>query len=263
MEFTTTDGIKIAYTDQGVGPVIIFLAGYSGIKEEWQQQIPFFVMHNYRVITFDARNHGHSTHQPRNLKIARLGQDLAELIDYLNITQAILIGHSMGSAAIWAYCMLHGTSKIHKIVTTDESPYPLNTPEWHYGALDLTWDNLATKAPTVMETKMAQLPIDEAVKDVLRGEHQAFPFDFVENQILLRNHLSQDWRDLIVSLDIPQLYLAGGSSPLWSAEHAEVCVALAKPQLANAYIFADAGHLPQLELPNEFNQVVNDFLVRH
>lgn len=260
MEFTTSDNVKIAYTDQGQGPVVIFLAGFSGIKEEWQQQIPFFMTQGYRVIAFDARNHGHSTHRERNLKIARLGQDLAELIQYLQLTKVTLVGHSMGSAVIWAYCMLHGTTKIEKIVTTDESPYPMNTSEWQYGVLNLNWGNVAIASATVMKTKMAQLPIAEAVKDNLRAEHNAYPFDFEGNQVLLRNHLTQDWRDLLTTLAVPQLYLAGGASPLWSPEHANVCVKLAQAGLAQAHIFPGAGHLPQLEMPQEYNRVVSEFL---
>lgn len=260
MEFTTSDQIKIAYTDQGDGPVLVFLAGYSGIKEEWQQQVPFFIKQGYRVITFDARNHGHSTHRELNLKIARLGQDLAELMDYLQLNNVSLIGHSMGAAVIWSYCMLHSTSKIRCIVTTDESPYPMNSRDWQYGVLNLNWENVALAAATVMQTKMAQLPIVEAVKDNLRAEHESHPFDFEGNQILLRNHLTQDWRDLIASLTVPQLYLAGGASPLWDASHAQVCTKLALPGLAQYHIFPGAGHLPQLEVPITYNKVVHEFL---
>lgn len=260
MEFTTSDKIKIAYTDQGQGPTLIFLAGFSGIKEEWQQQILFFVAQGYRVVAFDARNHGHSTHRELNLKIARLGQDLAELIAQLQLNNVTLIGHSMGSAVIWAYCMLHGTTKIKQIVTTDESPYPMNTSTWPYGVLNLNWSNVAVEAATVMQTKMAQLPIAEAVKDNLRAEHKQYPFDFEGNQPLLRNHLTQDWRDLIATLTVPQLYLAGGASPLWDSAHAQACVVLAQSGLAQAHVFPGAGHLPQLEVPQEYNRVISEFL---
>lgn len=260
MEFLTTDHAKINFIDEGTGPVVILLAGFSGIKEEWQQQIPFLVAQGYRVIAFDARNHGHSTHRQINLKIARLGQDLAELIAHLKLDNVRLIGHSMGSAVIWAYCMLHGTQKVHQIITIDESPAPLPTINWQYGLLDLTWENLFVRSETVMKTKMAQLPIDETVKDVLRAEHQQFPFDFEANQTLLRNHLTQDWRDLITTLTVPQLYLAGGASPLWSSEHVNACITLAQPGLAKKYVFAKAGHLPHLECPIEFNRVIGQFL---
>lgn len=260
MQFTTADKIKLTYTDQGSGPAIILLSGYSGIKEEWQQQIPFFVAHGYRVIAYDARNHGRSQRRQQNLKIARLGQDLAELINYLKLKQIILVGHSMGAATIWAYCMLHSDKYVTKIITIDESPYPLNTDTWIYGAQDLTWDNVAVNAPTIMQTKMAQAPINATVKNNLRTEHTNYPFDFEGNQTLLRNHLTQDWRDLLATLHVPQLYLAGGKSPLWSAKHAQSCVQLAQPGLASSYVFANAGHLPHLEFPSEFNNVMLNFL---
>lgn len=221
---------------------------------------PIFVAQGYRVVAFDARNHGHSTHRELNLKIARLGQDLAELIAQLQLNDVTLIGHSMGSAVIWAYCMLHGTTKIKQIVTTDESPYPMNTSTWPYGVLNLNWTNVAVEAATVMQTKMAQLPIAEAVKDNLRAEHKQYPFDFEGNQPLLRNHLTQDWRDLIATLTVPQLYLAGGASPLWDSAHAQACVVLAQSGLAQAHIFPGAGHLPQLEVPQEYNRVISEFL---
>lgn len=58
MQFLTDDHVKLVYTDEGDGQPIIFLTGYSGIKEEWYFQRNFYVNHGYRVITVDWRNHG-------------------------------------------------------------------------------------------------------------------------------------------------------------------------------------------------------------
>lgn len=260
MKFITNDNISIEYTIQGSGNTLIFLAGYSGIKEEWIKQVEFFVKKGYQVVTFDARNHGHSTHKLLNLKIARLGQDLAQLIDYLNLKNVTLIGHSMGGATIWAYCMLYGTQNLKKIVTVDESPYAINYKEWQYGINNLTWDNLGVNVQYVMDVKMNSLPIDENLKQILKAEHKKYPFDFDKNIILLKNHLTQDWRDLIAKIDVEQLYLAGEKSPLWSANHAKKCVDINEKRMAKSYVFKGAGHLPHLECTDEFNNVVYEFL---
>ena len=89
MEFTTTDGVRLHYTDQGCGPVVVLLAGIGSFSVVWQPTIDFLLQQNYRVLTLDARNQGLSEHTAQGLRISRHAMDVAELLAFLDIANFI------------------------------------------------------------------------------------------------------------------------------------------------------------------------------
>jgi pimeloyl-ACP methyl ester carboxylesterase len=257
MFFETKDHVQLNYEVTGHGRPIIFIAGYSGLQESWQAQKEALVQQDYQVITYDRRNHGKSETTAKGLRISRHGMDLAELIAHLGLEQVDLVGHSMGAGVIWAYLSLFSDEAVHHIVTIDESPKTINETGWSHGLLDLTWENFAEGCRKIEQIKMSHLPIAPALKRLLGKAYQ--PFDFELNHPLLIDHVAQDWRDVIRQVQRPQLFLAGGQSPLWSADHALMASQL-NPDHAQTHLFNQAGHLPHLECPDEFNQVLLDFL---
>lgn len=257
MLFETNDHVTLDYTVIGQGQPIIFVAGDSGLQDSWIAQKQALVSQNYQVITYDRRNHGRSETTTKGLRISRHGMDLAELIAHLGIKNVDLVGHSMGAGVVWSYLSLFSDENVRHIVTVDESPKAITTVDWDYGLLDLTWENFATASRRIEHMKMAHLPIDTAIKRAIGKAYQ--PFDFDLNYPLLLDHVVQDWRDVIKALQTPQLFLAGEKSPLWSADHARFSADL-NPTYAQSYTFAEVGHLPHLECPDEFNQVLLAFL---
>ncbi|WP_165314741.1 alpha/beta fold hydrolase [Weissella sagaensis] len=261
MKFRTSDGISLAYTDTGgEGQPIIFLAGYSGVKEEWYAQKVFFEKVGYRVITLDHRNHGSSSQTIKGLRIARLGQDLANLIDYLHLENIVLVGHSMGASVIWAYLSLWGNRLVSHIITVDQSPKALNTDYWPFGALDLDWQNLPFKVQGVTEIQMTKKPVNAMIRQQIEKTNQLHPFNFERNLPLVVDHLSQNWCDVLMNIDKPQLFLTGEQSPMWSSAHGARCVSLTKQNEGMTYEFKGVGHMPHIESPGELNDVVFDFI---
>lgn len=261
MRFKTSDGVSLSYTDSmNEGQPIIFLAGYSGVKEEWCVQKEYFIAAGYRVITMDHRNHGESAQTMKGLRIARLGQDLANLINFLQLQNVILVGHSMGASVIWAYLSLWGSQLVSHIITVDQSPKALNTDYWPFGALDLDWQNLPLKAQAVTEIQMTKKQVATTTRKQIALAHQAHTFNYERNLKLLINHLSQDWCDVLMNINKPQLFLTGGASPMWSSEHGKRCVTLTNNNYGKTYEFKGVGHMPHIESPDEFNQILLDFI---
>lgn len=261
MNFKTSDGVQLSYTDNNNGKQpIIFLSGYSGTKEEWQAQKRFF-KNDYRVITLDHRNHGESATTQKNLRISRLSQDLFELIDELSLKQVVLVGHSMGSAVIWAYISLHSDKNVKKIITVDESPKTLNEDNWKFGALSLTWNNVAIRSRDIENTKMIRGHIDDDLFQLLKEKQKLNPFNYDLNNRLLINHLVQDWRDVIMDISVPQLFIGSEHSPIWSALFVDECMKLVSdPNKSQKYIFHKSGHLPHMEEPQLFNKIIAKFI---
>ncbi len=97
---TAPDGVAISYTDQGSGePALVFVHGWSCDKGYWKNQVPAF-SGKYRVVTIDYGGHGHSGTNRDHFTISSFGDDVAAVVEKLNLNPVILIGHSMGGEVI-------------------------------------------------------------------------------------------------------------------------------------------------------------------
>jgi pimeloyl-ACP methyl ester carboxylesterase len=97
---TTKDGTKIAYRDWGKGQPVLFSHGWPLTGDAWEAQMLFFGQNSYRVIAHDRRGHGKSD-QPRDgNNMNRYADDLAELIERLDLNNLVLVGHSTGGGEV-------------------------------------------------------------------------------------------------------------------------------------------------------------------
>lgn len=260
MFFKTSDNVRLYYEDSGQGIPLIFLSGFGGNSIEWAKQKSFFNEAGYRTITMDYRNHGQSARTNRGLRIARLSMDLANLIERLKLSQVVMIGSSMGAGVIWSYLSLFGTQNVRAVVSIDQSPYGLDDDNWRFGALHITEARLAADVNRIANLKYTVGPVDMDLHEKLRQAQKEQPFDFLQNKPLLLDNLRQDWRDVLRYAQIPQLFLAGASSPIWSSDHTAFCKALVQDGYGESYIFEQVGHLPHLEASHKFNEVVGHWL---
>lgn len=260
MFFKTNDGIRINYEDVGQGMPLIFLSGFGGNLIEWEQQQVFFRELGYRTITMDYRNHGRSARTSRGLRVARLSVDLDNLIEKLQLTNVVLIGSSMGAAVIWSYLSLFGTKNVRGSVSIDQSPYGLDDADWEFGALHITNDKLLMDVNRIASLKYTVGKINADLHEKLRRAERDYPFDFVKNESLMLDNLRQDWRDVLGYVQIPQLFLAGAKSPIWSPEHSTFCKEHVRDGYGEQFIFDDVGHLPHLEANQKFNEVLRTWL---
>lgn len=256
MRMITSDGIQLAYTDQGDGPVILLLAGYSGIKEEWQYQVTFLLQQGYRVITLDWRSHGASTRTAKHLRIMRLAADVQELLSVCQVTTATLVGHSMGASVIWAYLTIFGEQRVSRIVTIDESPKPLNDTYWQAGLNGLTWENFWVRLPYILRQPMTVAGISEPLRQELKTTRAVHPFDEALCGPLLGDHLQQDWRETCQSLTIPQLMIVGVVSTMWQGDYTIIC----ENNNNTAVRIQNAGHMPHMEQPDAVNAYLHTFI---
>ncbi|GAP00160.1 alpha/beta fold hydrolase [Fructobacillus ficulneus] len=257
---TTSDGVALNYTDRpGRGPVAVLLSGYSGIQAEWMEQIPGLLDRGYRVVTMDWRSHGQSERTSKNLRISRLAVDLHELIVHLDLQDITLVGHSMGGSTIWAYLSLFGEDRLHDLVIVDESPKLVNDEDWTAGIRDLTWSTFETIAPTFIKNRLTALPVDQKIKDRLKIDKVANPFNFDLTYPLLKDHLLADWRENLADCTLPTLFVAGGASPLCKEGYFHDFETMLN-QESLLKVIQKSGHLPHLESPQEFNEEFYNFI---
>ncbi|WP_226344669.1 alpha/beta fold hydrolase [Agilicoccus flavus] len=142
--FRTTDGVDLAYTDEGAGTPVVLVAGFTAPATTWHVTQRALLGAGYRVVAFDRRNHGESASPAHGQRLSRHGKDLAELLDHLDLSAAVLVGGSMGASSIWAYLDLFGFDRCLGMVSVDQTPRMLNGDGWEHGFYGLTRKNLGT-----------------------------------------------------------------------------------------------------------------------
>ncbi|WP_229415725.1 alpha/beta fold hydrolase [Pseudoduganella armeniaca] len=113
---TARDGTLIRYTDWGDGPAVVFSHGWPLQGDAWEDQMMFLAEHGYRVIAHDRRGHGLSSKPWHGNDMNTYADDLATLLDALDITSAMLVGHSTGGGEVARYIGRHGTGRVTSAV---------------------------------------------------------------------------------------------------------------------------------------------------
>ncbi len=113
---TTHDGTIIYFTDWGHGTPVVFSHGWPLNGDAWENQMMFLAEHGYRVIAHDRRGHGRSSKAWHGNDMNTYADDLAALLETLDITGATLVGHSTGGGEVARYIGRHGTSRVAKAV---------------------------------------------------------------------------------------------------------------------------------------------------
>lgn len=120
--FTTTDDTRLFYKDWGAGQPILFSHGWPLSSDAWDQQMLFFGQNGFRVIAHDRRSHGLSDQTWDGNTMDQYADDLAELIEALDLRDLILVGHSTGGGEVSHYIGRHGTARVAKVVLVGAVP---------------------------------------------------------------------------------------------------------------------------------------------
>jgi non-heme chloroperoxidase len=113
---TTKDGTEIFYKDWGQGQPILFSHGWPLTADSWDAQMVFFGERGYRVVAHDRRSHGRSTQTWEGNHMDQYADDLAELIEALDLNDLIIVGHSTGGGEVTRYLGRHGTWRVDRVV---------------------------------------------------------------------------------------------------------------------------------------------------
>ena len=112
----TKDGTEIYYKDWGKGPVVTFSHGWPLSADAWDGQMLFLVQNGFRVVAHDRRGHGRSSQASSGNDMDGYADDLAAVIEALDLNDAMLVGHSTGGGEVARYIGRHGTKRVAKAV---------------------------------------------------------------------------------------------------------------------------------------------------
>lgn len=111
---TTKDGTEIYYKDWGSGPIVVLSHGWPLNADSWESQMFFLAAHGCRCIAHDRRGHGRSSQPWDGNEMDTYADDLAAVLDHLDVRGATLIGFSTGGGEVARYIGRHGTSRVAK-----------------------------------------------------------------------------------------------------------------------------------------------------
>ena len=178
--------IEIYYEDHGAGQPVVLIHGYPLSGRAWDKQVPALLEAGHRVITYDRRGFGKSSQPATGYDYDTFAADLNALLEYLDLRDAVLVGHSMGTGEVTRYLGRYGSARVAKGVlvgpippyllqTADNPegvPYSLfdgfaqaaraDTPAWMKGFLD-TFYNMDTLRGTLVSDQAWQASWNLAV----------------------------------------------------------------------------------------------------
>src|SRR4051794_15639045 len=126
---TVKDGTTIYYKDWGQGPAVTFSHGWPLNADAWDGQMLFLAQNGFRVVAHDRRGHGRSSQPSSGNDMNGYADDLAAVIEALDLKDVTLVGHSTGGGEVARYIARHGTTRVAKaVLVAAVPPLMLKTP---------------------------------------------------------------------------------------------------------------------------------------
>jgi non-heme chloroperoxidase len=123
-------GIEIYYEDHGAGQPVVLIHGYPLSGRAWDKQVAALLEAGHRVITYDRRGFGQSSQPATGYDYDTFAADLAALLEHLDLRDAVLVGHSMGTGEVTRYLATRGPARVAKgVLISPIPPFLLATPD--------------------------------------------------------------------------------------------------------------------------------------
>jgi non-heme chloroperoxidase len=140
-------GIEIHYEDHGAGQPVVLIHGYPLSGRAWDRQVPVLLEAGHRVITYDRRGFGQSSQPAVGYDYDTFAADLAALLDHLDLWDAVLVGHSMGTGEVTRFLSTYGSARIAKgVLVAPIPPFLLQTSDNPDGVPQSVFDGFVQAA---------------------------------------------------------------------------------------------------------------------
>ena len=217
------DGTRLFVRDWGTGRAVLFLAGWTIPSDFWAYQMTAFAGAGFRALAYDRRGHGRSADPGRGYDFDTLADDLATLVERLDLRDLTLVGHSMATGEIARYLARHGSGRIGGVaLVAPTTPFLMKTADNPAGidreALAALRRPLARDFPAWIARNAAPFFTPETSPEMIEWAKRLMLQTSLQAVVELARALAEsDFRADLARMDVPVLVVHGdrdASAPL-------------------------------------------------
>ena len=231
--FTTTDGTSIYFKDWGTGPTITFSHGWPLSADAWDAQMLYLVQRGYRVIAHDRRGHGRSSQTWTGNNMDTYADDLAELVEKLDLKEITMVGHSTGGGEVARYIGRHGSERVSKAVLIASVPPIMVKTENNPGGLPKSvFDDIRTgvrnnRAQFFRDLSLPFYGYNKADAKASEGVRDSFWQQGMQSSIVasydcIEAFSETDFTEDLKKMNIPTLILQGDADQIVPIDDASI-----------------------------------------
>jgi 3-oxoadipate enol-lactonase len=254
------NGIDIAYTDQGSGTPLVLIHGYPLSRAMWDAQVQG-LSSRARVIAIDLRGHGESQAPIWITTVDTYADDVCGLLDHLSIDKAVICGFSMGGYVAFAFLRKY-PERVRGLILAVTRPQP-DAPEGKaarfQSALTAQKSGAGAIAEAMIGRLLSQKSMDERPELVakVRGIMESTPIQGIAGDLMAMAE-RPDSVEMLSSIRVPTLVVVGEMDGLTPPADAQLMAE--RIPGAKLEVIPGAAHLANMEEPQHFDRVVEEFL---
>lgn len=222
---TVKDGTEIYFKDWGKGKVVTFSHGWPLSADAWDAQMLFLGQHGYRVIAHDRRGHGRSSQPWNGNDMDTYADDLAELLDHLDVEDITMVGHSTGGGEVARYIGRHGSKRVAKAVLIGAVPPLMLKTEKNPGGLPMSvFDDIRKgvvndRSQFFLDLTMPFYGYNKPGAKISEGVRQSFWMQGMLLSVIgaydcIKAFSETDFSDDLKKMDVPTLILHGDADQI-------------------------------------------------
>jgi len=252
---STPSGTELFYRDWGAGRPVVFVHGMLMSSDMWQYQMLHLADSGFRAVAYDRRGHGRSDDPGRGYEFDTLADDLAALLDGLDLADVTLVGHSMGGGEVTRYLSRHGSQRIAQIALVSSTvPKTGAGPEAQKALLDRfragygQWvaDNAALSfGDGLPGCAIPQIEKEQTIRDWMTVSLEAAVECTAAN-------MQADFSTELTNITVPALVLHGDHDAFAPLETCGRPAAGLIPD-SRLIVYANAAHMPHLSHRDRLN----------
>ena len=260
MTHAKVNDIEIAYDDDGSGPAIMFVHGYPFNRTMWNEQVAV-LRDSHRVIRLDLSGQGESEVPDGPATMNSMARDIASLMDQLEVSRAVIAGLSMGGYVCLAFYHLF-PSRVEKLILADTRAQA-DTEEGRKVRAEQSQTILAEGMAGIVDTMLPKLLAPETVRErpeVVKRVRTMMLQTKPEGAAAALGAMAkrEDHTERLSQIKVPTLILVGREDAITPvADSEKMHAAIDGSQLV---VIEHAGHVSNIEQPEQFNRALSDFL---
>jgi 3-oxoadipate enol-lactonase len=257
-EIQLTNGVKLAYVEEGTGEAVVLLHGFCGSSRYWDKLIPL-LSRTHRVLAVDLRGHGHSAAPDEPYSMERFAEDIALWAEAAGLAKFHLFGHSLGGYVTLAFAEKHA-DKLASFGLIHSTPFPDDEAakaNRNKGADSIRENGMEPFIKALVPKLFAPDHVASLTQEVQTAKDIGFatsPVGAIQTLYAMRDRL--DRNRVLQETALPVLLVAGAKDQIIPVEKT---FTVERSHVVHR-LLPDAGHMGMLEAPEQLSEAIADFV---